>query len=917
MSVWFPAELDAGSGQCVFSAGAPAGSAVVESDGHGLPLLGADGGFVQQCAPCPGGAAAVGGKCPACPYPKVIGAGGACACPAEGAMPAGVRSFEEGEEAMASRVGSLFQVNLQGYSTLSLYNVAAAGGGSSEGAAASATAQTSTTVSRSKAFHGTLLASALECYDSGDRAACARLGNLCVLAMYDGDSPACKVYQEIQSLRSGVQYHEVELKPAAGWSYTLPWLFLQGLASYHLGKDDVVLSTSLVEGAAGSTLKFVLAETALDGGWLGYQNLTSQLQLCGGHSSMVGSWQRLGSNYKNECTLTLPQLRERAGGASPGASTNFYDLHLQDASGKLYPVPVRNLGLRSGPAAINANAVATDDALVRRFFMVDVDTAVPSETGELEAVRYAISVKLVVPVRKSSLKPPHLELTYSTVLVGSASAAGAASPEPSYPASFEVLYVADQSVFWTSMNTIIIVGAVLAGVFWLLQIYAFVRRRQETPMDMRSVVMALVSGGGAAAVMSFAVLTCVSAYWFFFFKLSDKVHSMLPNDGEIGLVRNMLYAAVTLQSLDVAMEIYRQVNMDVFVIDWEKPRRVMLPGGSGEDEAPVSVWRALFIANQWGDYQARRLTNPTLTILFMVFFLGGIHLDRIGYVMPDTSREYHEFLESSLLLRMGLTSLLMLALFAAQGTFMVWIYHRYVKNPMEDFVDLCFLAKVSVVILSEDFAGYYLHGRNRMPFAQQKSRSRRRKPPDAVDLTSKVCQHADCKKLPSFGPPGGPRLWCADHKPPNAVDLTSKVCQHADCKKQPSYGFPGGPRLWCADHKPPDAVDLTSKVCQHADCKKQASFGPPDGPRLWCAEHQAPGAVKLKRKRKLGVEAAPGRAQKKGKKAAAKPKKRAAPAATQERAPKRKASSARATAPAKAAKAPKVGWGGAKKKAAT
>ena len=30
---------------------------------------------------------------------------------------------------------------------------------------------------------------------------------------------------------------------------------------------------------------------------------------------------------------------------------------------------------------------------------------------------------------------------------------------------------------------------------------------------------------------------------------------------------------------------------------------------------------------------------------------------------------------------------------------------------------MCFLAKVSVVILSEDFAGYYLYGRNRMPFA--------------------------------------------------------------------------------------------------------------------------------------------------------------------------------------------------------
>ena len=82
----------------------------------------------------------------------------------------------------------------------------------------------------------------------------------------------------------------------------------------------------------------------------------------------------------------------------------------------------------------------------------------------------------------------------------------------------------------------------------------------------------------------------------------------------------------------------------------------------------------------------------------------------------------------------------------------------------------------------------------------------------------------------------------------------------------------------------------------------------------------------------VGLEAAAGRAQKKGKKAAAKSKKRAAAPATPERAPKRKASSARATAApkapkataaAKAAKAPKAakaakaGRGGAKKKAAT
>ena len=44
-------------------------------------------------------------------------------------------------------------------------------------------------------------------------------------------------------------------------------------------------------------------------------------------------------------------------------------------------------------------------------------------------------------------------------------------------------------------------------------------------------------------------------------------------------------------------------SVDVFFIDWEKPRRVLAKGGGREEAAPVSCWRALLVANEWSELQ--------------------------------------------------------------------------------------------------------------------------------------------------------------------------------------------------------------------------------------------------------------------------------------------------------------------------
>jgi meckelin len=62
----------------------------------------------------------------------------------------------------------------------------------------------------------------------------------------------------------------------------------------------------------------------------------------------------------------------------------------------------------------------------------------------------------------------------------------------------------------------------------------------------------------------------------------------------------------------------RCCSVDIFFLDWEKPRRILAKGGGREEPGPVSAWRGLLVANEWNELQTARLTNPSFTLIFMV-----------------------------------------------------------------------------------------------------------------------------------------------------------------------------------------------------------------------------------------------------------------------------------------------------------
>jgi meckelin len=84
--------------------------------------------------------------------------------------------------------------------------------------------------------------------------------------------------------------------------------------------------------ASVSDLVYVLSAYALNGTWLGFKNLTTQFQVCGGSVEKRTTWARFGTNFLNQCTLPLSvalnELRTSEGGLGAGQMI-FYDLYLQ------------------------------------------------------------------------------------------------------------------------------------------------------------------------------------------------------------------------------------------------------------------------------------------------------------------------------------------------------------------------------------------------------------------------------------------------------------------------------------------------------------------------------------------------------------------------------------------------------------
>ena len=104
----------------------------------------------------------------------------------------------------------------------------------------------------------------------------------------------------------------------------------------------------------------------------------------------------------------------------------------------------------------------------------------------------------------------------------------------------------------------------------------------------------------------------------------------------------ILVLACLLRMIQVAYLLWRQVSVDVFFVDWEKPHDVgsvnttTHPSTSnGGTVAPsVSIWRTYFLTNEWNEIQSFRKISPTFVLFAVLFFLEVVGLKNLAEKSP-------------------------------------------------------------------------------------------------------------------------------------------------------------------------------------------------------------------------------------------------------------------------------------------
>uniref|UniRef100_A0A8C8FCL3 Meckelin n=1 Tax=Oncorhynchus tshawytscha TaxID=74940 RepID=A0A8C8FCL3_ONCTS len=532
-------------------------------------------------------------------------------------------------------------------------------------------------------FSTNLYSSAAACLVYTNLTACQALGNMCVMNMHSFSSvanDACGLYNTIFRATAALG----STQDISYWRANLPWLYYgdqPGLANRVLQTEPLPTGFSFKGRNRNTDINLVAAVYNTRGDFLQWEKV-------GGNNLQALSLSR---QHVLWCFLMVtvvlrshlaPILLRMSDLLRVYAEPLFYDVFVDLSRGedrRLLPLPTRNLNQEYNRKFINQGNL-NDWYLSRRVLLVDTLSGREKSLGSLpKVIRIASSIRigfqLVPGTQKGQVFPPLLSVTYSDVLI-------TAPNTQTVSVSFAVYYEMDQTE--AHMKTDIALG-VLGGVSVLYSLVktASWKRRIGSP------------------------LIDIEAQHF--------VSVLLPLPG-LQEERFIAYVgcAFALKTVQFLHKLIQQLSVDIFFIDWERPRGKANKTIQGTP-SPVSIWRTYFVANEWNEIQTIRKISPTFQIMAVLFLLEVVGFSSLALRDPwsDLQRPPQSYAPPySLTLRYGLAATLWLCIGLLQIIFFTAFHERFVEDKICQFVDLCSISNISVLLLSHRCFGYYIHGRS-------------------------------------------------------------------------------------------------------------------------------------------------------------------------------------------------------------
>ncbi|XP_037659112.1 meckelin [Choloepus didactylus] len=568
-------------------------------------------------------------------------------------------------------------------------------------------------------FSQYLHSSAAACLVYSNLTSCQTLGNMCVMNMNSYDSAtfdACRLFQFIfENTASLGTVHSVSF-----WRQTLPWLFYGdqlGLAPQVLSTTPLPTNFSFKGQNQNTKLKFVAASYDVRGNFLKWQTLEGGvLQLCPDTEARLNAAYSFGTTYQQNCEIRMSKI------LTDFPSPVFYDVYLEYTDENqhhyIWALPVLNLNLQYNKMFVNQDSNSGKWLLTRRIFLVDAVSGRGNDLGGQPrviriATQISLSIQLVPNTKNGNIFPPLITIAYSDIDIKDPNS-------QSVKVSFSVNYEMNQGE--AQVQTDIALG-VLGGLAVLLSLLktAGWKRRIGSPMiDLQTVIKFLVYYAGDLANVFFIITVGTGLYWLIFFKAQKSVSVLLPVPNQEERFVTYMGCAFAMKALQFLHKLISQITIDIFFIDWERPKGKVLKAVEGEGgvrsaTVPVSIWRTYFVANEWNEIQTVRKINPLFQVLTVLFFLEVVGFKNLALMDPSSSlsRSPPSYIPpDSRILRYAVSAALWLVIGIVQILFFAVFYERFIEDKIRQFVDLCCMSNISVFLLSHKCFGYYIHGRS-------------------------------------------------------------------------------------------------------------------------------------------------------------------------------------------------------------
>ncbi|ESN90613.1 hypothetical protein HELRODRAFT_70743, partial [Helobdella robusta] len=461
------------------------------------------------------------------------------------------------------------------------------------------------------------------------------------------------------------------------------------------------------------------------GSFLGLRSASEgHLQLCPSSYRARNMAFTFGTNFKQKCQVLVDDLYKTS-----LYQPLYFDAFVQyevERQTLLYAVPLLITNIQSWKDDYSKKY---DDVsswiLTRRFFMVDNIIGRMEDSSD-HHVMYVQSLKIFTSLQKDTttglIYPPYIELTYASV----SKKDSGKSVEVFFSSIYSMDMTRHERDMWISLGVMMVV----AFIATIIDTWSWSNRSGQVSINCLTLVQCFFIMSGHLANAIFIVLV-PSSVWIFIFYKNQKQVSILPHDGlHNEQFLSFLICACLLKLLHVIHLIFTQVNVDIFLVDWEKPTKIETNQQQQrqlqqQQQLTPSVWRMYLVANEWNEIQTFRKTNTIVQFILVVFFLEVVGLGYLSTMDPFNklrNSNYNNnannddaeniFIVHSHLFRFAWICIVYLTVGICQIIFVLLIYERFFEDKIRQFVDLCSTCNISMFIFSSDLYGYYIHGRS-------------------------------------------------------------------------------------------------------------------------------------------------------------------------------------------------------------